>query len=341
VACGLSGAAETAQKAAQKRPAAVEPSFYPLPQAGGIKAITAPKFVSAAEAGKMLLPDEPVVGVSLGGNVRAYSLWLLDRHLVVNDSIGGRPVAVTWCPFSHTAVVYGRSVGEKELTLEPDGRLRNDAIVLRDRETGSVWTQQDGRAIEGPQVGGQLQTLPALLTTWKTWQAEQPNTTALDKGGEQIHASLYAAYAADSSQIGLGHVLLSEPRMAGKALVVGIISGEDRLAVPLSKLKENLVQMAMVDRQAMALLYDPATDTVRVVRAEARGHKVSLRRGPFTDLFGRRTDPYLLDEETVSRWDLTGKAISGAMEGHQLPLVPFRVEYWYAWQAYFPKSRVE
>ncbi len=69
----------------------------------------------------------------------------------------------------------------------------------------------------------------------------------------------------------------------------------------------------------MAALYDPATDTVRVVRREASGRIVTLRRG-YGDLFGKPTPPYLLDEETASRWDFTGRAVSGHMQGHRLPL---------------------
>ncbi len=129
--------------------------------------------------------------------------------------------------------------------------------------------------------------------------------------------------------------------MGGKELIVGIVSGNERVAIPLSRLQQEQVVNISMDQQALAALFDPVTGTARVVRAEARGDKVTLRRGPVQDLFGRPTPPYLLDEETTSRWDLTGKSISGHMEGHRLPLVPYRVEYWYAWQAFFPKSRVE
>ncbi len=285
--------------------------------------------------------NEPVIGVALGGEARAYSIWQLERVLVVNDTIAGRPIAVTWCPFSHTGVVYLRAAGGNTLTLEADGRVLDDTIVLRDRETRTAWTQQDGRAVEGPQTGARLQPLAALLTNWKEWKAEQPRTQVLDKGQNQIHSSLYADYDADRTSVGLGHVVMNEPRMGGKQLIVGIVSGDDRLAVPLNKIKQELVVNAMVDRQAIVILYDPATDTVRVVRGEARGHKVSLRRGPLADLYGRRVDPYLLDEETTSRWDLTGKSFQGKMVDQQLLLLPYRCQYWYAWQAFFPKSRVE
>ena len=62
----------------------------------GIPAILNPQFVSAAEAVAQLRPTERVLGVSVNGDHRAYSLNLLSRHEIVNDVVGGVPVAVTW-----------------------------------------------------------------------------------------------------------------------------------------------------------------------------------------------------------------------------------------------------
>ncbi len=63
-----------------------------------IPALTAPVFVSRAEAERMMQDDEPVVGLvdPVTGQAKAYSLWHLDRHEIVNDRLGGKPIAVTW-----------------------------------------------------------------------------------------------------------------------------------------------------------------------------------------------------------------------------------------------------
>ena len=318
--------------------------LFPFAPAGGVPAITDPAFVDAKKADAFLSADEPVLGMLYSGEARAYSVWQLERRLVVNDRFGSRAVAITWCPFSHAAVVYVRSAGDRRLTLESDGRLFRDQLVLRDRETGTIWSQAEGIPIEGPLAGSgtRLSELPVLQTTWKTWKKEQPGTLVLEKAGADsaIRSSMYAEYDADPQRLGLGHTELREPRMTGKALVVGIVSGGDRLAVPFEKVKNDLVVDVGADQQALAVVYDPATSTVRVVRREARGLTLSLRRGA-GDLFGRPTPPYMIDEQTVSRWDLTGLATGGRMEGHRLPLVPYRLQYWYAWQAAFPRSRVE
>ena len=61
---------------------------------GAIPAIYKPVFVSAEEA--VISSDTPVIGVSDGKEAKAYSHFLLDSHEIVNDFIGGHPIAVTW-----------------------------------------------------------------------------------------------------------------------------------------------------------------------------------------------------------------------------------------------------
>ena len=61
-----------------------------------IPAILDPQFISAAEAVSQMKPSERVIGVSINGEHRAYPLNLLGRHEIVNDTVGGKPVAVTW-----------------------------------------------------------------------------------------------------------------------------------------------------------------------------------------------------------------------------------------------------
>lgn len=61
-----------------------------------IPAIYDPTFLSPAEAAQSYAPDELVLGVEINGDARAYSLPFLSGHEIVNDTVGGRPIAVTW-----------------------------------------------------------------------------------------------------------------------------------------------------------------------------------------------------------------------------------------------------
>ncbi|MCH7736110.1 MAG: DUF3179 domain-containing protein [Chloroflexi bacterium] len=61
----------------------------------GIPAILEPEFGSRG-AGDQMRPEERVIGVSINGDSRAYPLNMLSRHEIVNDTVGGKPIAVTW-----------------------------------------------------------------------------------------------------------------------------------------------------------------------------------------------------------------------------------------------------
>ena len=70
--------------------------LYTVLPVDAIPAIDDPQYVQADEAAAFLKPDEPVLGVTGGGEAKAFSLWQLNIHEIVNDVIGGTPVAVTW-----------------------------------------------------------------------------------------------------------------------------------------------------------------------------------------------------------------------------------------------------
>jgi hypothetical protein len=72
-----------------------DPVYQVLP-AGQIPAITEPTYVSGEEADAQMLDHEPVLGVVISGKSRAYSLWQLDAHEIVNDRMGGSAFAATW-----------------------------------------------------------------------------------------------------------------------------------------------------------------------------------------------------------------------------------------------------
>jgi len=61
-----------------------------------IPAISEPTFVSGEEADRQMQSAEPVLGLEIAGDTRAYSLWQLDAHEIVNDTVGGREIAATW-----------------------------------------------------------------------------------------------------------------------------------------------------------------------------------------------------------------------------------------------------
>ena len=95
---------------------------------------------------RWLSDQEPVIAFELNGDARAYSLQILIWHKIVNDVVGGVPVAVTFCPLCNTAIVFERTLKGVVYDFGTSGKLRNSDLVMWDRQTESWWQQFTGEA---------------------------------------------------------------------------------------------------------------------------------------------------------------------------------------------------
>ena len=123
--------------------------------------------------------DTDDVLVLEGEPARAYPVRILNFHEIVNDSVGGDPVAVTWCPLCASAVVYERTVDGRVLTFGVSGKLADDDLVMYDRETGSEWKQSLGECIAGAFEGETLTVRPAGIVTYGRFSEEYPDGVVL------------------------------------------------------------------------------------------------------------------------------------------------------------------
>ncbi|MFQ5785196.1 MAG: DUF3179 domain-containing protein [Alphaproteobacteria bacterium] len=148
------------------------------PPKDGIPSIDRPTFKTVAEIDD-LVDREPVIGFRIGDDIRAYPLRVLMWHEIVNDVVGGVPVAVTFCPLCNAAVVFDRRLGGRVLEFGTTGKLRNSDLVMYDRQTESWWQQFLGQAIVGELTGATLKFLPARIESWAKFRARAPQGTVL------------------------------------------------------------------------------------------------------------------------------------------------------------------
>ncbi|MEQ9812408.1 MAG: DUF3179 domain-containing protein [Azospirillaceae bacterium] len=143
------------------------------PPRDGIPAIDAPEFTPAADAD--LGPTEPVMSVIVDDDARAYPLRILIWHEIVNDTVGGLPLVVTYCPLCNSGVVYERRLSDMVLDFGTTGRLRNSDLVMYDRQTESWWQQFSGDAIIGAFTGAVLEPYPARLESVERFVERHPD----------------------------------------------------------------------------------------------------------------------------------------------------------------------
>ena len=151
------------------------------PPRDGIPAIEAPRFDTVAAGDRWLKAREPVILFQRGGEVRAYPLQILIWHEIVNDTVAGRPVAITFCPLCNTAIAFDRRLGGRGFNFGTTGKLRFSDLVMYDRQTESWWQQVTGEAIAGDLTGRRLTFLPAQIISWDTFRRHLPQGKVLNR----------------------------------------------------------------------------------------------------------------------------------------------------------------
>ena len=148
------------------------------PPKDGIPPIDKPKFIPVSEAGH-LADVEPVIGLEIDGDARAYPLQVLMWHEIANDVVGGKPVAVTYCPLCNAAIVFDAMLDGEPQTFGTTGKLRHSDLVMYDRATESWWQQFTGTAIAGVHTDKELKLVPSRLESWSTFKKRHPEGKVL------------------------------------------------------------------------------------------------------------------------------------------------------------------
>lgn len=148
------------------------------PPKDGIPAIDEPLFVPIGED-TVLTDRDPVMALEINGDARAYPLYVLMWHEIANDVVGGKPVAVTFCPLCNSTIVFDAELGGKTLDFGTTGRLRNSDLVMYDRQTETWWQQFSGEAIIGEMTGEKLRKVPSTVMPFGQFKKRYPDARVL------------------------------------------------------------------------------------------------------------------------------------------------------------------
>jgi len=229
------------------------------PGRDGIHAVDSPTF-AGPELAEAIGPDTPVLGVSIEADARAYLSPILEYHQVVNDSVGGVPIAVTYDPLTGAPLAWKRSIDGRTLRFGVSGLLYNSGFVLYDHETESLWSQFDGRAIAGPLAGKTLEAVPLRQQDFGSWLVREPKTRILippEPNHYDYNESAYAAYAEKDG--GPFPVEARDRRFHAKELGVGVVVNGKARAYLASLLSANGGRAEdEIDGKKIVVRYDKA-----------------------------------------------------------------------------------
>jgi hypothetical protein len=318
------------------------------PPRDGIPPVDQPKPTSRADAEEWLSEREPVLAVEVGDQVRAYPIQILVWHEIVNDTLDGRPIAVTYCPLCNSSLVFDRHVGGRTLTFGTTGNLRRSDLVMWDRQTESWWQQLSAEAVVGELTGTNLKVLPSQTLSWADFKRIHPSGDVLsrDTGVARDYGSNpYVGYDQPDSEPFLfdGE---TDDRLPPKERVVAIFAEDETVVVPFSRLeREPVVEteaggrpvVVFYKRGVVSALDAPVIDGSRDVgTAAAFDPRLDGRRLSF-----ERRGGGFVDRETGSGWDIAGRAVAGELAGERLEPVRHDQQFWFALAAFVPDARIE
>jgi Protein of unknown function (DUF3179) len=316
------------------------------PPPDGIPAIDRPRFLHATDV-DFLDPVEPVLVLELGGEERAYPVQILIWHEIVNDTVGGIPVAVTYCPLCNSALAFDRRAAGRVLDFGTSGMLYNSDLVMYDRQTRSLWPQIEGRAVAGALTGTTLTPYVVSTVSWGQWQAAHLGDWVLsrDTGHTRDYGrNPYTGYdQPDGSPFAFDGE--ADPRLPAMTRVVGLGAGEDAVAVTVDRLAAARVMEVTVNDRPVVLFARPGLASALDTAEVASGRKVAAT-GAFTPVVdGRRLSFHadsdrFVDAETGTRWNLLGEATEGPLRGKQLTPEQHVDTFWFAWAAFQPDTRL-
>ena len=316
------------------------------PPPDGIPPVDRPRFQPAGDV-EWLDDDEPVLAFELEGEARAYPVQILTWHEIVNDTVAGVPVAITYCPLCNSAIAFDRRLDGRVLDFGTSGRLYRSALVIYDRQTESLWAHFTGQAVAGRLTGEELRSHPVATVAWSDFRKAHGDALVLsrDTGFDRDYGSNpYPGYDdVDTSPFLFeGEV---DGRLAAKTRIVGVEVDGRSLAVSLEALRRRRTMTVDVGGRQLLVWWKPGTASALESSRVAEGRDVGAT-GVFDAALDGRPLSFAAvgegfeDAETNSAWDVLGRATAGPLAGEALTAVPHVDTFWFAWAAYRPDTTI-
>ncbi len=227
--------------------------------------------------------------------------------------------------------MWGSQVDGKKLTFHLAG-INNQNFIMRDEETGSWWQQVTGEAIQGPLKGRQLAPVFSDEVTFAVWKREHPRGRVLrpdDRVARQYEpADWEVRYAR------LPVVTPADPadKFPPRTLMAGITINGKAMAYPVADLQKQRLILDMIGDMPILIVLGDDNKSVRAFERKPDGRTLEFFVKPET------VPLQLVDAETGTTWDFSGKAVTGPLAGKRLRKVAVLKDYWFDWKIYHPDT---
>ena len=299
------------------------------PPKDGIPSIDNPVFTDI-QGSQFMSDSDTVIGLEIDGEAKAYPIFILVWHEIVNDRVGDTPVSVTYCPLCYTNQVFERIINNQEVEFGTSGKLYNSNLLMYDRLTESYWSQALGKAVKGELSGYQLNLIPFDVITWGDWKKLHPETLVLttDTGHIRSYATdPYGNYYTEPRI--MFPVEHSDDRLYPKEIIIGFNQDDTFKAY-----KQNDIESQIVINDSIGSV------PVMLISLYSENSRAFERTIDEQILDFEFVDGEIVDLQTNSEWNYDGLAISGEFEGKQLERLPIEPGFWFEWVAFHPQTLV-
>ena len=304
------------------------------PGRDGIPAIDNPIFLRADRVGGSA--RKLVVGYRAGSEVKAMPHDILDWHEIVNDTLAGEPIALTYCPLTGSALLWKSSTTARNPTFGVSGLLYNSNLIPYDRETDSHWLQMLVQSVEGPRAGDVPEVLPVVETTLGTWREMYPDSQLLTRqtGYDRDYDEYpYRTYRTDGNL--LFDVEPLDMRMQIKTRVLGVWAGDAARAYRIDDFGSGITVHNDMIGDIPIVVAGSAEKNLAVAFRRTLEDGTVLSFGPASAPL-----PAIVTDDEGNTWDVFGEAIDGTRLTERLPLVESHIAFWFAWGAFHPDSEI-
>jgi hypothetical protein len=239
------------------------------PPRDGIPAIKHPHFVSVDDA-TFLQENDRILGIQGKERAKAYPVKIMNWHEIVNDSLEGSPIVITYCPLCGTGIGFTRSLRGDIATFGVSGLLYQSDLLMYDHQTESLWSQIEMECVTGPLTGEKLDPLFLEHTSWGEWKKTHPQTLVLSTQTGYTRAydrDPYVGYAQRGDlMFPISHI---DPRYHTKEWVLGVEVQGVFKAYPFSELaKGPEIIRDTVNGQLILIQHNRAAHSAKVLAGD-------------------------------------------------------------------------
>lgn len=305
------------------------------PGRDGIPSVDNPQFTNVNDA-PYLLDNDLVIGIKIGGTIRAYPHPILDWHEIVNDDISGQKTAITYCPLTGSAIAWKRNGVVSNSAFGVSGLLFNSNLIPYDRGSSSNWSQMKLQCVNGSLIGNEIETRKIIETTYKTWREMYPASTLLSTNtgfGRQYGVYPYGGYKTNDDLI--FPVSNEDNRLQKKERVLGLIAGGQTMAFVINSFSSEVsIENVSFGGEEFVVVGSSAKNF-------AAAYKRKLDDGTTLEFtFTQGELPLVMMDNEGTKWNIFGEGIDGPRAGESLLQARTFISYWFAWAAFYPNALI-